>query len=1173
MLLRTRPTAVGALSLAVALSSILGATTSTASAAPPAPTGLQTIGEVQAGLPVLQWRPVGSAASYEVQVDDDSGFGSPTFTTKTENVYYAYTKTIGAGRQFWRVRALDSNRDNSAWSAGSFTVDRTPSPSPTAPADGALLPQPGQPPLLQWSVVGGAREYVVQLDDEDGFAGSREYTTAASSIVVPDPLSPDKTYFWRVKAVRDTGIESAYSTVRAFTVGSLAVPEVVSPDDSPTNDISDVVLDWRPVTGARYYDVEVSTDDDFATSTIIDSRSKVTGTRYSPPITYDNDQYYWRVRAVSSDSTVKSDWSPAVNQFRRSWPHQPTAIYPLSTSTGVTDSFFYEWTPVKHASRYQLQVATNAAFDNAQLCVTAGTTFTPGTFRQDDALSRVRPRDLAGCRPAVLGPTYWRVRPFDHHPSTTASVQGLFSATQQFTYEPRDFRTQPSGSMFSPANGATVDVPTVTWTPLEDAETYEVRIIDAGGTAVSETTHATSFTPTRRLRAENGPFRWTVRAVESDGGAGSPVYESTFNLSGNAGPSGTPLAATSGDATSARRVPSLAWVPYPGAEYYGVRTYNAGTNNFAAGDSELATTRIYQPAVTYADEQLLRDGDYEWVVTAYDRNGVPLSSSSRHQFTIQALDPVGGQRLALGGNALRLDQGCTIAIVDAGECTDLPTTPTLAWDAVQGAAFYQIYVANDDKFTNMLELTATPATMWTPSWNALNKTIPESQAGASYYWFIRPCKSKSVCGTASPISVTPSKATNEFRKKSPDIQGGVAQAGTGDGTEVEFRWTDYRDTNAASSSSWVARPGVPAVEPNQSAQAYRIEVSPTSSFVSTNLLDSAVVDQPTYTSFAKLYRDGPVFWRVRAIDGGDNDLAWSSTYTYAKESPRASLTAPVNNAQIRGSVPLQWAPQAYAQKYEVQVAANNDVNFSRENLLFSDESVPTAYTWDEVIPASPLPYVWRVRRVDSTGNPGAWSAPRRFTNPGANPSLALPANNATVAAARSLFSWSLVPGAASYQIEIRQGGRTQTFRTAANAYAPTSAFSTGARTWRVVALDANREPVGASASRTFYVDATAPDLLRATPTGTIKRRVTFKLTFSEPVVGASARTVRLVKRGTTKTVPAKVAVVSGGRIVTLKPKVKLAKMTSYELLVGPGIRDRQGNVMRSERLRVQTGKK
>lgn len=1165
---RRRPALAGLLALAVAVPGLLGTTVAAADAAPSRPAGLKAVGEVAAGLPVLSWRASSGAVSYQVQLDDDETFASPTFSVSTTNVAYAWTKVVPPGTQFWRVRAVDEDRRSSSWATEQLSVSRTPAPTSASPADGAVLAQPADPPLLEWSVAPGAESYVVQLDDEDGFADPTEYETGTTSLVVPDPLSPGKDYFWRVKAVRSNGVESSFSTTRDFQVGPLAVPEVLSPDSSATNDLTDVVLDWEPVPGARYYELQVSTDDDFADATIIDSRTKLTGTRYSPRVTYDNNQYYWRVRAVSSDSTVKSDWSPAVNQFRRSWNDQPEPVYPLSSSENVSDPFFYEWTPVAHASTYQLQTSTSPAFDipdETDLCVTAGTTFVPGTFKVNDPTSSVRPLDLTGCLPTPGVTTYWRVRPFDQ-PFNLVGVQGLFSQTQSFVYQPRDFVPQDSGDLFSPAPDATVDVPTLRWTPDVDAEQYAVSVKDASGaTVASVTTYASSYTPPRELKPADGPFTWSVRAIEANGAPGSLVYSSRFRTSGSLG-AGSPLQATEGDESTTTRTPALAWGPQPGAAYYRVRTFRPGTSTVAPGDSELAATKLFYPAATYAKEAFLRQGDYEWQVTAYDSGNSAIGVSPRYTFHIAGLDPVAGQRLALGGEALRTDEGCGARIgATPSTCADLPATPTLGWDPVPGASFYMVYVGQDDKFTNMLELAATPDTFWTPSDEARHPAFPDSQAGSAYFWFVRPCKSVLECGSTSPISVTPSVATGRFSKKSPAITGGTATDETGlDGTEVTFTWDDYRDTNAT--TAWAAADGLSAPS-TQSALLYRLEVSRTPSFGT--LLESVDVDQPTYTSTTRLYPDGPVYWRVRAVDGAGNDLTRSPVYQYDKAGDPVTLLSPSGSDQTTGTVALRWRAQAYSQAYEVQVAGGNDVNFSADNLLFSEETSQTAFTWDRPVPASTTSYVWRVRRIDAIGNKGVWSSPRRFSTPGIAPTQTTPRANAVFSGTNAFFYWSLVPDAATYRFEQRTGSRVTSITTAANAQAPTAGLPTGSREWRVVSLDADGKPLGVTPWRAFRVDATRPTIVKRPPS-TMSRRASFKVTFSERVTGASTSTISLVRNGTSTRLPVRVSISSDRRTVTVTPSRTLAARTSYDLRLTSGIRDALGNRLRPATIRVRT---
>ncbi|WP_170219438.1 Ig-like domain-containing protein [Nocardioides litoris] len=1166
MPLPPRPAVAGITSLTVAVGSLL-VSFPTASAAPASPSGLQAVGEVQAGLPVLQWRPSAAATTYEVQIDADPDFSAPDVTARTANTSYAHTSVLAAGTQYWRVRAVGSDRSGSAWSTDELTVARTPTPTLTAPTDGAPLPQPDEPPLLQWTTVPGAVRYVVQLDDEIGFAGAKEYDTQAGSMVVADPLSPGKDYFWRVKAVRSTGIESAFSAARSFSVGALATPEIVSP--AAGADLTDVVLDWRPVAGARYYDLEVSTDRDFAG--IVDTRSKMTGTRYSPVVTYDNnDQYFWRVRAVSSDASVKSAWTSSLNTFRRSWNDAPEPVYPLSTTDQVADPLFFQWTAVAHATQYELQVGDDPNFspDTFESCQTAATTYTPGQFALNLSTGSVRP-EL--CYPDLGRTNYWRVRPLDlpfrKSGEVVPGVQGLFSATQAFVYQPETFA--PDG--FSPTNGEVVDVPTLRWHPLQQsqAQSYDVRIFNrAGSQVVRATTYGSSYTPTRKLQAKDGPFRWSVAATEVDAQPGSLGYSNSFQVSDQV-PAlpGQPLEATSGTGPHLR-TPSFAWVPYPGAESYSVRIFRPGTNITIDQNAELMNEALAYNEVTETSRLLLAPGTYEWRVTATMATG--SVEGPAHTFSIQPLAAVSGQMLALDGDTLVAGDGCVGSTV-AGSvpCEDVPSTPVLSWDPVPGAALYVVYVAQDDRFTNLVEATtamsATSNTIFTPTMKARASTLEDSVAGASYYWHVRPCKSVTHCA-ADPVSASTSLATNRFRKKSPAIEGGTATAGTGDGSEVVFSWRDYRDTNGDTVWSETGE------KSNQSAQKYELQVSSVRSFAT--LLESAVVDQPTYTSHLTLYPDGPVFWRVRAADARPDDtrnrLTWSETYLVDKQAPEVTVREPINGARISGSIPLRWAPQAYAQAYQVQVAANNDANFSAENVLFTARTAQTAYTWDQVIPASALPYVWRVRRVDSVGNLGAWSEPRRFTNPGASPSAALPAPGAAVPASRTLFSWSLVPGATTYLLEVREGTRTRSFTTAANAYAPTTAFATGVRQWRVVALDAGRRPVGASGYRSFVVDATAPTVLSVGPRGTVPRKPTLTVRFSERVRGVSAVSVRLVRSGSAKAVPISVSVRPDGRSAVVRPRSKLPRGKSFRMTISAGITDGSGNALRPQTVTLRT---
>lgn len=1178
---RPRPVPVSlsvSLALAGLVSGLVAATTVPATAAPlAAPKSLSVLGEKAEGLPVLSWGLVGGAEEYEVQIDDNDDFTSPSFDVETENRYAAPTEYLGAGEHFWRVRA--TTRDAvSSWSSGSFEVEPPAAPTPTPFADD-VLDQPEQPPVLRWSPVGGAISYVVQLDDEGTFSGAEEFPTKSTALVVPRALEP-KDYLWRVKAVRRAGVESPYSAAETFSIVGLRTPQIISPDSSSTNNVTDVVLDWAPVPGARYYEIQVSTDDDFPDSAVIDNRTKITGTKYSPPITYPNNQYYWRVRAVDA-AGAKSAWTTSLSQFRRQWTERPTPLFPL-TGTGplvdTKDPFYFQWSAVPHATRYELQIGTDSGFSPGTFdsCLTAQTTWTPFPMKLNTVTGKLGRADCKPDPPIRQGEIqYWRVRaldlPFESGNNTVDGVPGLFSDPQVFVYNPdRAPETGEVPGQMSPTNGATVTVPTLRWSDEWDATTFEVAIFDKTGNRVLRTdTFAHSYTPEDRLDPADGPFEWALTAFKADGTTASVTYRHTFNLAPESAPSTAPLTATAGTGTTVG-VPELAWQPHPQADAYRVTVFRP---NGSGGRTLIAwafqNRPLENPAITSTDAVFLVAGDYSWEVTALDDDGVPIATGPVAQFHIANLPAVDGLRLSLDGDTAVAGDGCAFDLdtsdpspTEPDICTEIPSTPVLSWNPVDGASFYAIYVSEDDKFTNTLEpLTALPATsqtVWTPNLNYVHPTIPDSQAGASYYWFVRPCKSSTVCGP-DPVSVPVSLSNHAFRKRSPQVTGGEATQPPGSLTEVTLSWDEYADTMA---DTTFAVTGEAAA---QGVWQYRVQIDDADTFATP--LETVVVDQTTYTSFAKLYADGPLYWRVQVIDSDENNLPWSQTYSIDKRSPLPALVSPVDNETVPGSsVVLQWEPQAFLQYYEVEVYRNDDTTFSSGNLVLRERAAYSAYVGEVPVPASPSPYVWRVRRIDSTGNAGPWSVARRFTVQTAATTLVAPADGTRVAPRSALLYWNLIDKASRYRVEMTLDGRAQRpFVTASNAYAPDGDLDSGTYRWRVVTLDSDGEPLGVSAWRTFTVDADAPEIIKIAPTDNVKpRRPAFTITFSEKVTGVSKSSIRLVPRGGTKAIKAKVTTSAGGSKAKLQILKNLKRGAYYEILVTSAIKDTSGNPLRTD---------
>jgi hypothetical protein len=87
----------------------------------------------------------------------------------------------------------------------------------------------------------------------------------------------------------------------------------------------------------------------------------------------------------------------------------------------------------------------------------------------------------------------------------------------------------------------------------------------------------------------------------------------------------------------------------------------------------------------------------------------------------------------------------------------------------------------------------------------------------------------------------------------------------------------------------------------------------------------------------------------------------------------------------------------------------------------------------------------------------------------------------------------------------------------------------------------------------------------------VKRTATFKVTFSEPVTGATRKTVYLTRAGARKKLAATVVPSSDGTSVKLNPASNLQKRRSYDLKVSAGVRDVAGNSL-TPYLRTVTAK-
>lgn len=1136
-LLRARKTLV--LGVAAALIASLMVTTSVQPALATPPTAAPTLsspadGAIVGANPILSWKSVAGATNYRVQISTDAAFSSTVYNQLTVANTATPPTDLPDGTLYWRVHGEDSSGNAGPDSeVRSFDKSGLAPPDPIGPANGASLTFPDNPPVLSWTPVPGAKSYTLQIDDAEDFIGATSFTTPNTSYTLTTPQTPGQTFYWHVSATLTNNVSTGYNPdPQSYSVSWDSAPTLFTPANTLSPAISDVVFSWDPVPGAATYNLQVSPNGDFANFLSID-QTAIKSTRFSPANTLDNGSYFWRVQAVDAAGD-KGNWSGNDSsdswQFSRGWVdasrvlERPTLLSPTWSAGNpgviphVDGSLQLSWSPIHHASRYEIEISTDPNFSPSpsvtSQCYTNHTSFAP--YKREVPPAEPGICQISGLATGVV--YYWHVRGIDD----PVGVNGLWSNTGtsdtfRFIVDP----TMPAD--IAPADGASVSAPALSWQAVLGAETYKVTIKKANGTNVPGapfTTYATSYTPTTALNPGDGPFAWYVQSVDGNGDISAIPASNTWRTFTVVDPTTGSLALTGpADGSSSVRMPAMSWVPVANATTYEV---HESANGFEA---TLTTT---QPYASFTSTALPLPADtYTWWVVARDANGI-LATSGTRTFVINQPDTLGS---ADYGQPCNSHTTCTVM-----------DTPTLTWSGVPDAGWYIVTLAIDPHFTNVIRQWGTAYTSLTP-----RESLLDNQAGQSFYWFVRPCVDahEMRCGPAPQDDTANLNAASFHKSSNPVTLNSPADGASPVKDQVVLRWQDYLDTNSGAA--------------HQEAKQYAVQVSATSDFAA--LLDSATVDQTTYTASTKTYPEGPIYWRVQAIDGSGNHLTWSAARTLTKQSDQLSPTEPAAGETVTGVPTFEWDAQNYAASYSIEVYQNADLNFSSGNKVLSATTKYSAWAPTTGLPAGV--YAWRVRRIDAGNNAGPWSDGRTFTLAPAAPQLTSPADGYSANSGSSLlFTWTAVPRAVQYKWQLSKSAGFATLEssspaTVMNAWSPTTALADGTHYWRVQVLDASNNVIATSETRMFTKDGKAPTVTSHAPTFNASLTGAFTVGFSEPVEHVSTGTLKVTISGKSTTVAG--SVTSTATSASFKPSTALVPGQSYQISLTSGITDLAGN--------------
>ncbi len=491
----------------------------------------------------------------------------------------------------------------------------------------------------------------------------------------------------------------------------------------------------------------------------------------------------------------------------------------------------------------------------------------------------------------------------------------------------------------------------LSWDAIFGTDTYQVYRADSLTAAlvrIADNTTITDAAYTNIGLTGGTAYRYTVRAVNAAGEGADSNEVSITAPTPLAGPANLSAAAA---VIAGNSQVSLSWDAVPGAAEYQV--YRADTANGALTRIAEGTTIT---DTTYTDTGLTGGTAYRYTVRAANADGDSADSS---EASITAPTP-----LAAPANF------SAVATVAAGD-----PQASLSWDAVPGAAEYQVYRA--DTANGTLTRIADSTTITDTAYTDTGLTD-----GTVYRYTVRAVNSDGDSADSSEAGITaptPLAAPANLSASTALVTG-----------------------DSQVSLSWDAVPG---------AAEYRVYRADTASGEFTRIADSTTISETTYTDTG--LTEGTAYrYTVRAVDSIGEGPDSSAASVTALVSPAAPANLSATAAVVTGDsqVSLSWDAVMGATEYRVYRSLEG--TFILYNRIADDTTITTtSYTNTGLTGGTSYRYL--VRAVDGNGE----SANSNIVRITALSAPSVPANLRAVAGDnRITLSWDSVSGATEYRI-------------------------------------------------------------------------------------------------------------------------------------------------------------
>ncbi|MDI6787300.1 MAG: hypothetical protein QME51_02885 [Planctomycetota bacterium] len=1005
-----------------------------------------TVGSIEETLtPTFVWGGASGATSYKIEISESATF-STLFYEWPGIVATNYLMPVGIlshnKTYYWRVLAFNSVATTDATaikavnSPFNFRTDVAPKLfTLSTPASNSTVNTLA--PSFSWTVSRLATQYTLEITSATTptatgtWSGATTFIdiTSTSYIVPPGTLVDNQRYWWRVLAVNSDGTRlasnSAFSLIpdvkpRSFTLSS--------PFTGFTVDTLTPAFSWTASTFADNYTMEISTPSNAFTSTdTVITFTGITTTQWTMPSSLvDNTVYYWRVTALSTQTTRTT---LASNQpFSLSTDVKPRAFSlttPVSGSVQTTLQPTLIWGVSTLATSYTVEVSTSTNF-TVPLLRAVGVTST------DYTVSGVLEHG---------GSYYWQVTAI-----STQTARTTLASNAPFVFS---VNVAPgSFTLSNPISGITLSTvtPVFSWTVSARATSYTLQIALTNTFTTTDVVYEnttlteTSFALPAGILANNTSRWWRVRAYNVV--VPAPTDALPFIFSVDVTPKSFLLSSpisTTPPQTVPNLTPTLQWTSSLLATtyYLQIDTEEDFTPPYIHTDNNITATSFTVPS-----DVLIMDTLYWWRVYAVNEYSSPVTATGAPFRFIPRSAPLGFSLLS----------------PDNTESPPLNTlTPTLTWTSALYVATYTLQIATTPTFSPMVYTNTNIAGSVTAF------GVPESanlQTAQTYYWRI--IASNSVGDT------TASNAPYRFSTSVPPAAFELTTPVNGV-TVYTLRPT----------LSWTA---------SRIQSGYTLEIDDEPTFDTLVYSDATIpaVAISTTVPGGVLVGNTVYYWRIIARNASGNRTAGNAPFRLQTGAAPGTffLTSPLNDSLTTTTPTLLWSASANATGYTVQVSS--DPNFTSPEYVVAGITL-TSHTVVASGLIAEVTYYWRVIAGNDFGSRNAansgWSFETWDNTIPALFSMLSPPNPSTLSSYTPVLGWENAAGENIYIIEVATDTlfttnlvytNTAVARNSTSFTLPIDALPVTGTTyyWRVIARNSAGDRIGVGAPFEIRVDAT-----------------------------------------------------------------------------------------------------